>query len=138
MTTEQIDLVSVKRLIDNVWALKKQVQTLTEQLDKTEKERSELSEKVTTQDQHNDKEMEKLKSLHQAAMQNLQQNNTQKIDEMTESHNLEKQAMTESFDEQLKTSVSAMEEKNEALSSALEKISRENQAMINRIRGLAS
>ncbi len=136
MTTEQIDLTLVKSLINHVWELKKQVQTLTQKLDKTDKERTELADKVSYKDNFFNEEMTKLKQLHQATTESMEKANRQQIDTLVNTHAEEKQALINSYEEKLKTAVDKLKKENEAINKTLEKLSAENQAVINRIRGI--
>ncbi|MBS9781641.1 MAG: hypothetical protein KGV56_04030 [Gammaproteobacteria bacterium] len=136
MTTEQIDLALVKSLINHVWELKKQVQTLTQKLDKTEKERIELADKVSYKDSYFNEEMTKLKQLHQNTIDNMEKANREQVDTLVSTHKKEKQTLVNDYEKQLKDTVSELKKENESISDTLEKLAIENQAIINRIRGI--
>ncbi len=136
MTTEQIDLALVKNLINHVWELKKQVQTLTQKLDKTEKERIELADKVSYKDSFFNEEMTKLKQLHQTTIENMEKVNHEQIDTLVNTHKIEKQTLVNDYEKKLKDTITELKKENDSISSTLEKLAIENQAIINRIRGI--
>ncbi len=136
MTTEQIDLALVKSLINHVWELKKQVQTLTQKLDKTEKERVELADKVSYKDSFFNEEMTKLKQLHQNTIENMEKANREQIDTLVSTHKTEKQTLVNDYEKQLKDTVAELKKENKSITDTLEKLAIENQAIINRIRGI--
>ncbi len=136
MTTEQIDLALVKSLINQVWELKKQVQTLSQQLDKTEKERVELADKVSYKDNFFNEEMTKLKQLHQTTIENMEKANREQVDTLVDTHKKETQVLVNDYEKQLNDTVVELTKENEKISHTLEKLAIENQAIINRIRGI--
>ncbi len=136
MKTEQIDLSLVKRLIDNVWELKKQVQILTQQLDKTEKERNELQNKVTQQESSFANEISELKQSYQITTESTAKENQEQISSLTSSYNEEKQRIIDDYEEKIAGITSELKEENDKLSQNLQRLSLENRAIINRIRGI--
>lgn len=138
MTTEQIDLASVKRLIDNVWELKKQVQTLTQKLDISENERTDLAGQVSSKEQWFNDEISKLKSTYLSESQQIEQSTKAHIDELVSTHAEEKQSLIDDYEAKLASTITELQQKNDALCQSMEKLSHENQSIINRIRGIES
>ncbi len=136
MTTEQIDLASVKRIINNVWELKKQVQILSEKLTVSENERQNLADLLSSKEERFNTEISQLKSDHSSTIQKQEQSTKQKIDQLVNEYANEKTTLIESYEKKLETVTTELQQKNATLQQSIEKLSQENQAITNRIRGI--
>ncbi|MBS9777885.1 MAG: hypothetical protein KGV50_03885 [Gammaproteobacteria bacterium] len=136
MTTEQIDLASVKHLINSVWELKKEVQSLSEKLTASETERQNLANLASSKEERFNTEINELKSSYANASQSQEQANQQTVEKLVREHTAEKNKLIEGYENQLKKSTSELQQKNETLQKALDKVSGENKAIISRIRGI--
>lgn len=138
MTIEPIDLAAIKRLIDYVWTLKKQVKTLSSELETTQQQRDELSTQIQQKQSFFDNQIDSLNTIHKTTTQNLEKNNQKKIDELIETHQKEQQSLTQSFEDKLHSAITELQQKNHDLNDTLNQLQRENQAMSSRIRGIQS
>lgn len=147
MTTEQIDLASVKQLIDHVWELKKQTQSLSQQLSSIEKERNSLAIQVNNQEKQYSSELETLKTTqvtavnklndeHQATVLNLTETHDKTVSDLNSTHAQEMQALSDNYEQQLRETIESLTQKNTLLNENLQQLQYENQSMINRIRGI--
>ena len=125
MTTEPIDLASVKSLIDNVWKLKKQVQTLTKKWEVAENDRDHMATQLSTKERLFQDEVRHLKKTHNTAIENQKKVAAQ-----------EKKSLIDEYENKLQKAISELERKNITLYESKEKLSQENHAIINRIRGI--
>lgn len=138
MTIEPIDLAAIKSLIDYVWTLKKQVKTLSSELETTQQQRDELSTQIQQKQSFFDNQIDSLNTIHKTTTQNLEKNNQKKIDELIETHQKEQQSLTQSFEDKLHSAITELQQKNHDLNDTLNQLQRENQAMSSRIRGIQS
>ncbi len=148
MTTEQIDLKIVKKLIDGAKNLKDQLNLSKEQLRKVMQERDVLSQEVQNQKADFVRKQEAAQMQHNNTIQSLQNEARQKLEEIKQNSQDElkdtiKQyedqlnSATSSYEEKLKTVTDELTQKNANLLKELQKTQKSYQAVINRIRGLS-
>lgn len=136
MSKVQIDLTAVKRLIDTVWEKNNQLKNTLQTLKVIQKERDELAEKADYKEKLLDEELGKLKQLHQATTEKMEKVNRRQVDDLINTHAQEKQTLIDSYEKKLQKQASELQKENHDLSQSVQKLSKENQAIINRIRGL--
>ncbi len=130
MKTEEIDLKTVKLLIDNVWTLKKQTQVLSQQVEKLQQERNALTHQLQEKTATYEREKRQNKTLHNTQINDLNSKNIAYINKLNTEHS--------SHDAQLYAVKTELEKKNQTLEKTLSQLKKEHHAVINRIRGLAS
>lgn len=149
MTTEQIDLATVKALIDSTKQLKNQLTLMNEQLNIVTAERDQLAQQVQEKDAQFLRDKEQEKTQHVAAMQTLKSETDRKIAELNTVGQDELQKTVKQYESQLADTVKKYEDKlqattdeltkkNASLLNELQQTQKSHQAVINRIRGLAS
>lgn len=149
MTTEQIDLATVKALIESAKQIKSQLTLSNEQLNRVTEERDRLAQQVQEKDAQFLRDKEKEKTEHLAALQILKDENERQIAELQTAGNDELQKNIQKYETQLQDTVTQYEDKlqvtsdeltkkNASLLSELQQTQKNHQAVINRIRGLSS
>ncbi len=149
MKTEEIDLKTVKLLIDNVWTLKKQTQVLSQQVEKLQQERNALTHQLQEKTATYEREKRQNKTLHNTQINDLNSKNIAYINKLNTEHNTtvatlqaehsdKINELVSSHDAQLYAVKTKLEKKNQTLEKTLSQLKKEHHAVINRIRGLAS
>ncbi len=160
MTTEQIDLATVKTLIESAKQLKSQLTLMSEQLDKVTAERDALTQQVQEKTARFQRDKEKEKVQHAAEIQSLKNETERQITELNSSSEDKLQSTikqyqsqlqetieryesqlentSSQYEEKLKASRDELTKKNVNLLSELQQTQKNHQAVINRIRGLSS
>lgn len=153
MTTE-IDLATVKALIDRALALKEQTHQLSRQLSELQTERNSLIEQLTAkesllQTQHNEfsqqlaqkesqrqQDLAQLTEAHAATVNDIQRQSAEALEEQGKTLRAQQTALQQEHEAALSAITNELTDKNNELSEALTHSEHQNRALINRIKGV--
>ncbi len=138
MTTEQINLATVKDLIDSARQLKSQLTLMGEQLDRVTKERDALSQKVHNQDMQFARDKDDIMLQHSSEMQSLRSELEKQITALQENSQSELAASIASYEAKIKKVTDELTQKNTRLLKELQQTQESHKAVMNRIRGLSA
>lgn len=147
MITEQINLETVKTLIEGAKHLKSQLVMLNEQLESVTAERDSLMLQVQNQDAQFIRDKHSLNTQHASEVDSLRTKLQKEINDLRKNSKDELERTVASCDEKLQETVTSYEtklqqvteeltQKNNKLLKELQQMQKSHKAVIDRIRGL--
>lgn len=144
---EYIDLATLDALLESVRQLKRELALVQAQLKTATEERQNLSAQIKQKESQYQTDRQQLQtraqnelnaliSKHQNEISTLTKNSEDAISQLKIKHQQAETAMTTHYEKTIKNLEKKLGDRIEQLENSLATVSRENQAMLNRIRGI--